>query len=70
MVWGRLATEEMEKKGEREEEKWEYESWLRELMVEERVRALPRDKERLARSMDGRGFWTAVGSAPEVGRVV
>lgn len=50
-------------------EELQYEQWVRELMVEEGVRALPRDGGMLGRKMDGRGFWGAVGDAPEVGRV-
>ena len=69
MMWGHLAREEMVKNGEGGGERWEYETWVRELMVEEEVRALPRDKERLGRLMDGRAFWRVVESSPETGRV-
>ena len=55
--------------GEGEREEWRYEQWVRELMEEEGVRALPRDSGMLGRKMDGRGFWGAVGDVPEVGRV-
>ena len=46
----------------------EYERWVVELMGEEGVRALPRGIESLGRVLDGRGFWSAVGGAPEEGR--
>lgn len=32
-------------------------AWVRELMDEEGVRALPRDMSKLGRLMDGRDFW-------------
>ena len=65
MEWGAYARGKMEGEGE----ELQYEQWVRELMVEEGVRALPRDSGMLERKMDGRGFWDAVGNAPEVGRV-
>jgi len=46
-----------------------YEEWVVELMQEEGVRALPRDKDGLGRVLDGRGFWNAVGVVPGEGRV-
>ena len=47
----------------------EYERWVVELMREEGVRALPREKEALGRVLDGRDFWEAIGSWPGEGRV-
>ena len=47
----------------------QFEKWVVELMQEEGVRALPRDKDGLGRVLDGRGFWNAVGAAPGEGRV-
>lgn len=41
--------------------------WVRELMAEEGIRALPRDGEALGRRLDGRGFWWAAGRGPERG---
>ena len=38
--------------------------WVRELMVEEGVRALPRSMELLGRCYDTRDFWSAFGIAP------
>ena len=68
MEWGRYAREKkIEEEGEGEG--LLYEQWVRELMEEEGVRALPRNSGMLGRKMDGRGFWGAVGDAPEVGRV-
>ncbi len=43
--------------------------WVRELMGEEGVRGLPREKGELGRVLDGRGFWEAVGWWPGEGRV-
>ena len=51
------------------EEDLQFERWVVELMVEEGVRALPRDTTTLGRILDGRGFWDAVGEAPMEGRV-
>ena len=48
----------------------EYERWVFELLEEEGAKGLPRDKERLGRLIDGRGFWQATGDVPRVGRVV
>ena len=70
--WGKNAREAAVEKGRREDEdssegeSLRYEEWVRELMVEEGVRALPRGTERLGRLVDGRGFWNAVGSTPQV----
>ncbi len=47
----------------------QFEKWVVELMQEEGVRALPRDKDGLGRVLDGRSFWSAVGAAPGEGRV-
>lgn len=80
MMWGgyareKILKEEREAGGAEEAEgdgegKYEYERWVLESMQEEEVRALPRDKEMLGRKVDGRAFWSTVGSCPEVGRVV
>ena len=43
--------------------------WVRELMVEEGVRALPREYERLGRCYDTREFWTRFGIAPVRARI-
>ena len=47
----------------------EYRRWVVELMREEGVRALPREKGELGRVLDGRAFWEAIGSWPGEGRV-
>lgn len=47
----------------------EYERWVVELMREEGVRALPREKEALGRVLDGRDFCEAIGSWLGEGRV-
>ncbi|KAI0430046.1 hypothetical protein F5Y09DRAFT_241435 [Xylaria sp. FL1042] len=44
-------------------------AWVGELMVEEGVRALPRDTEAVGRRLDGRGFWRYMGIWPTQGRI-
>ncbi|KAI6093424.1 hypothetical protein F4821DRAFT_80874 [Hypoxylon rubiginosum] len=44
-------------------------AWVGELMVDEGVRALPRDTSSLGRALDGRGFWKAMGIWPTQGRI-
>ncbi|KAI1761921.1 hypothetical protein GGR53DRAFT_450780 [Hypoxylon sp. FL1150] len=44
-------------------------AWVGELMVEEGVRALPRDTSSLGRALDGRGFWKEMGIWPTQGRI-
>ncbi|OTB07491.1 hypothetical protein M426DRAFT_317798 [Hypoxylon sp. CI-4A] len=44
-------------------------AWVGELMVEEGVRALPRDTSSLGRTLDGRGFWRRMGIWPVQGRI-
>lgn len=67
-MWGKEAREKAKKTGVDEHE-LEYEKWVGELMVEENIRALPRDVEKLGRRLDGRAFWQEVGVWPEMGRV-
>jgi hypothetical protein len=43
--------------------------WVGELMVEENVKALPRDTPLLGRVLDGRKFWATMGIWPTQGRV-
>lgn len=43
--------------------------WLRELMEEEGVKALPRDTTLMGRKLDGRAFWNEMGVWPSHGRV-
>lgn len=47
----------------------EFRRWVVELMREEGVRALPREKGELGRVLDGRAFWEAISSWPGEGRV-
>lgn len=54
MAWG----------GGGEEGEDQYRKWVRELMTEEGVRALPREIGSLGRKLDGRGFWAAVDIEP------
>ncbi|KAI1205275.1 uncharacterized protein F4807DRAFT_286578 [Annulohypoxylon truncatum] len=44
-------------------------AWVGELMVEQGVRALPRDTSSLGRTLDGRGFWKKMGIWPTHGRI-
>ncbi|KAI1120854.1 hypothetical protein F5Y10DRAFT_114001 [Nemania abortiva] len=43
--------------------------WVGELMVEEDVKALPRDSEAVGRRLDGRGFWHFMQIWPTQGRI-
>jgi hypothetical protein len=43
--------------------------WVRELMEERGVRALPRPPERLGRLLDSREFWTTYGLSPAKARL-
>lgn len=44
-------------------------AWVGELMVEEGVRALPRDSSQVGRALDGRAFWNEMGIWPSQGRI-
>ncbi|KAI1097772.1 hypothetical protein F4804DRAFT_346899 [Jackrogersella minutella] len=44
-------------------------AWVGELMIEEDVRALPRDTSSVGRALDGRGFWQHMGIWPTQGRI-
>lgn len=44
-------------------------AWVRELMDEEDVRALPRSVEQLGRAYDSREFWTKLGLTPVRARI-
>ena len=71
-MWGKDAREKARETGiggDVEPSDLEYEKWVGELMVEEGVRALPRDMSKLGRRLDGRAFWQEMGIWPEVGRV-
>ena len=68
--WGKEARKNAVEAGTTDAEGLLYEQWVGELMVEESVRALPRDKEGLGRILDGRGFWKEMGIWPEVAHVI
>lgn len=71
-MWGREAREkamETEERVESKEGKYAYELWVGQLMVEEDIKALPRDVNQLGRRLDGRAFWEAMDIWPEIGRV-
>ncbi|KAI2626357.1 hypothetical protein GGS21DRAFT_530059 [Xylaria nigripes] len=44
-------------------------AWVGELMVEQNVRALPRDMSSVGRRLDGRAFWNYMGIWPTQGRI-
>ncbi|KAI1465578.1 uncharacterized protein F4812DRAFT_102825 [Daldinia caldariorum] len=44
-------------------------NWVGELMVEEGVKALPRDTSSVGRALDGRGFWKTMRIWPIQGRI-
>lgn len=67
-MWGKEAREKVKSSGTTEEG-LDYERWVGELMIEEDIKALPRDEERLGRRLDGRAFWQQMGIWPEMGRV-
>lgn len=43
--------------------------WVHELMIEESVKALPRDTSTVGRALDGRAFWHDMGILPIRGRI-
>lgn len=51
------------------EEGEKYAIWVRELMEEKKLRALPRSMEMLGRCLDSREFWKTFGIVPVGGRV-
>ncbi|KAF8881362.1 hypothetical protein BD779DRAFT_1445528 [Infundibulicybe gibba] len=58
-AWGTTSSNPQE-----QEERGPQARWVRELMAERDVRALPRNVEMLGRAMDSREFWTAFGFGP------
>jgi len=44
-------------------------AWVKELMDEEKVRALPREMAKLGRLLDGRDFWKTFGLSPARARL-
>jgi len=73
--WATQALKDAEKGGastispERVEQYNKMLSWVGELMVEEDVRALPRDTSSVGRRLDGRGFWKFMRIWPTQGRI-
>jgi hypothetical protein len=66
-----LAPERDEKNAEEEEdgERGPHPRWVRELMEETGVGALPRNVELLGRAMDSREFWRTFGLSPVKARL-
>ncbi|KAF1924099.1 uncharacterized protein M421DRAFT_425113 [Didymella exigua CBS 183.55] len=57
-------TEGTELSAQEQEEKLQFAKWVGELMIEEGIRALPRDMSLLGRKLDSRGFWQHHGLWP------
>lgn len=62
-------TEGEEESVEKQEERQRFAEWVGELMVEEGVKALPREMESLGRKLDSRGFWREHGLWPRHARL-
>ena len=57
------------KEGKDDDARGPHPEWVRELMKEEGVRALPRSMEALGRCYDSREFWDQIGIAPVRARI-
>ena len=55
--------------GKDEAARGSHPEWVRELMVEEKIRALPRSMEVLGRCYDSREFWDKIGISPVRARI-
>ncbi|USP78205.1 hypothetical protein yc1106_05479 [Curvularia clavata] len=64
MSFSSMTGESMSMSNEEQETYEQYTNWVGELMVEEGIRALPRDVGLLGRKLDARGFWTHHGLWP------
>ncbi|KAH6625152.1 hypothetical protein C7974DRAFT_395519 [Boeremia exigua] len=54
----------LEASAQEQEERLQFANWVGELMIEEGIRALPRDMHLLGRKLDSRGFWQFHGVWP------
>jgi hypothetical protein len=63
MSFSALA-EDVEESAEEQEQRLQFAKWVGELMIEEGIRALPRDMSLLGRKLDSRGFWQYHGVWP------
>jgi nucleoside-diphosphate-sugar epimerase len=63
MSFSALA-EEGRESAQEQETRLQFAKWVGELMVEENVRALPREMNSLGRKLDSRGFWKCHGLWP------
>jgi hypothetical protein len=64
MGWGNAGS-----KGKEEDAQGPHPTWVRELMHEKNVRALPRSMEDLGRCYDSREFWELIGISPVRARI-
>lgn len=60
---------ETEEQREKREEKLKFATWVGELMVEDGVKALPREIDSFERKLDTRGFWKFHGEWPKHARL-
>ena len=63
-AWGLPSPKAEENGFEEDSERGPHPRWVRELMEETGVRALPRNIETLGRAMDSREFWRTFGLSP------
>lgn len=69
-AWGERVSREKHPDEDESGEGWGPQpKWVRELMDEEGVRALPRGVERLGRGLDSREFWSTFELQPVKGRM-
>lgn len=67
--WGDGGGDLIGEEGDREDATGPHLGWVRELMVESDVRALPRAMEELGRCYDSREFWNTFGITPVRARI-
>lgn len=68
-AWGAPSVVDSEGSKEEDEERGPHARWVRELMEEHNVRALPRPVEALGRALDSREFWKVFELSPVKARL-
>ena len=68
--WGLFVTYGKEAREKAGDSGLQFEKWVFELMQEQGVKGLPRDKSQVGRLMDGTHFWRAVEDLPRIGRLL